>query len=177
MDRLEGYYAKLKKSEKQRHIQCVITYRENLKNKLLTITQREQTQRYREQTSGYRWGEGKGEGQYRGRGLRGTNSGYKISCVCSCSVAQLCLTLCNPRDYSPPGSSVYGISQARMLKWVAFPAPGIEPESPVSPASPALAGGIFTTEPPRKPCLFIHPQINSDMSKSVLIALEQEGPF
>ena len=35
--------------------------------------------------------------------------------------AQLCLTLCNPMDYSLPGSSVYGISQARILEWVAIP--------------------------------------------------------
>ena len=34
--------------------------------------------------------------------------------------AQLCLTLCDPMDYSPPGSSVYGISQARILEWVAI---------------------------------------------------------
>ena len=36
-------------------------------------------------------------------------------------VAQLCLTLCNPMDCSPPGSSVHGISQARILEWVAVP--------------------------------------------------------
>ena len=36
-------------------------------------------------------------------------------------VAQLCLTLCNPMDYSPPGSSVHGILQARTLEWVAIP--------------------------------------------------------
>ena len=35
-------------------------------------------------------------------------------------VAQLCLPLCDPMDCSPPGSSVHGISQARMLKWVAI---------------------------------------------------------
>ena len=29
------------------------------------------------------------------------------------------LTLCNPMDYSPPGSSIHGISQARTLEWVA----------------------------------------------------------
>ena len=34
--------------------------------------------------------------------------------------AQLCLTLCNPMNYSPSGSSVYGISQARILEWVAI---------------------------------------------------------
>ena len=33
-------------------------------------------------------------------------------------VAQLCPTLCDPTDCSPPGFSVHGISQARILKWV-----------------------------------------------------------
>ena len=33
---------------------------------------------------------------------------------------QSCLTLCDPMDYSPPGSSVHGISQARVLEWVAI---------------------------------------------------------
>ena len=36
-------------------------------------------------------------------------------------VAQLCLTLCNPMDCSPPGLSVHGILQARILEWVAIP--------------------------------------------------------
>ena len=31
---------------------------------------------------------------------------------------QLCLTLCNPIDYSLPGSSAHGILQARILEWV-----------------------------------------------------------
>ena len=35
--------------------------------------------------------------------------------------AQSCLTLCDPMDCSPPGSSVYGILQARILEWVAMP--------------------------------------------------------
>ena len=35
-------------------------------------------------------------------------------------VAQSCLALCNPMDCSPPGSSVRGILQARMLEWVAI---------------------------------------------------------
>ena len=35
-------------------------------------------------------------------------------------VVQLCPTLCNPMDCSPPGSSVYGILQARILEWVAI---------------------------------------------------------
>ena len=37
-----------------------------------------------------------------------------------CEVAQLCPTLCNPMDYSLPGSSVHGIFQARVLEWVAI---------------------------------------------------------
>ena len=35
-------------------------------------------------------------------------------------VAQSCLTLCDPMNCSPPGSSVPGISQARILEWVAI---------------------------------------------------------
>ena len=35
-------------------------------------------------------------------------------------VSQSWLTLCNPRDCSPPGSSVYGILEARILEWVAI---------------------------------------------------------
>ena len=40
--------------------------------------------------------------------------------VCMCSVAMLCLTLCNPMDCSSQGSSVHGISPARILEWIAI---------------------------------------------------------
>ena len=36
-------------------------------------------------------------------------------------VPQSCPTLCNPMNCSPPGSSVHGILQARILEWVAIP--------------------------------------------------------
>ena len=36
-------------------------------------------------------------------------------------IEQLCLTLCNPMDYSPPVSSVHGILQASVLEWVVIP--------------------------------------------------------
>ena len=36
-------------------------------------------------------------------------------------VTQSCSTFCDPMDYSPPGSSVQGILQARILEWVAMP--------------------------------------------------------
>ena len=38
-----------------------------------------------------------------------------------CLVAQSCLTLCDPMGRSPPGSSVHGILQARILEWVVIP--------------------------------------------------------
>ena len=41
--------------------------------------------------------------------------GFSGMCVCGVS-AQSCVTLCNPGDCSPPGSSVHGISQARRLE-------------------------------------------------------------
>ena len=43
-----------------------------------------------------------------------------MACV-HAQLLQLCLTLCNPMDLSLPGSSVHGISQARILEWVAMP--------------------------------------------------------
>ena len=58
------------------------------------------------------------------------------------------LTLSDPVDSSQPGSSVHGISQARILEWVVIsfsrdlPNPGIEP---ASLESPALEGGFFPT--------------------------------
>ena len=51
-------------------------------------------------------------------------------------------------DCSPPGSSVYGISQARILEWFPYPPSGDLPDPGIKPASlvsPALAGGFFTT--------------------------------
>ena len=62
-------------------------------------------------------------------------------------------------DYSPPGSSVHGISQARILEWVAisFYRGFSQPRDPtVSPASSALAGEFSTTEPPGKAKLSIN---------------------
>ena len=38
-----------------------------------------------------------------------------------CLAAQSCLILCDPMDCSPPGSSIHGILQARILEWIAMP--------------------------------------------------------
>ena len=77
----------------------------------------------------------------------------KTNKICPCTHTQLCLTLwlCNPIDCSPPGSSVYGIFQARILEWVAISYsrgllnPRIETQSL---GSPVLAGRFFTTALP-----------------------------
>ena len=45
---------------------------------------------------------------------------YKLKRQSACMCAQSCPTLCNPMDCSPPGSSVHGIFQARVLEWVAI---------------------------------------------------------
>ena len=68
--------------------------------------------------------------------------------VCYAKSIQSCLTLCDPMDCSPPGSSVHEILPIRTLEWVAIssfgdlPNPGTEP---ASPKTPALAGEFFTT--------------------------------
>ena len=69
-------------------------------------------------------------------------------CVCVCSVAQSCPTLCDPMDYSPPGSSVHGTSKARILAWVAisFSMRFSQPVTkPMLLASPILVARFFIT--------------------------------
>ena len=68
--------------------------------------------------------------------------------------AHSCPSFCIPLDYSPPGSSVHGIFQARKLSGLPFsppgdlPDPGIEPTFPVSPE---LQADSLSTEPSGKP--------------------------
>ena len=57
----------------------------------------------------------------------GKNTGvgchFLLQCVkvkSESEVTQLCPTLSDPMDYSPPGSAVHGIFQARVLEWVAI---------------------------------------------------------
>ena len=73
--------------------------------------------------------------------------------MASSSVA-LVVSLCNPMDCSPQGSSVHGILQAKILEWVAMsPSTGSaqhRDQTCVSCIS-FIAGTFFTTEPPGKP--------------------------
>ena len=77
-----------------------------------------------------------------------------------------------------PGSSVHGIFQARVLEWVAIPTPGDLPNPGIESLTPALTGGFFTIESPRKHththtrtcickyymCVYIYVHITGDCS-------------
>ena len=73
MDRLGGHYAN-EVSQTKTNTAWYHLYVEPKKyNKLVTVTKKKQTHRYRQQTGSHQWREGRGEGKYRGRGVRGTN--------------------------------------------------------------------------------------------------------
>ena len=65
-----------------------------------------------------------------------------------CLVAQSCPTLYHLMNYSPLSM---GFSQQEYWSGLPFPPPGDFPDPGVEPASPALAGVFFTSEPPGKP--------------------------
>ena len=78
-------------------------------------------------------------------------------CVpCCAKLLQSCLTLWDPMDHRWSDSSVPGIFQAKILEWLAVPAPGDLPAprtEPTSFMSPALAGHSLPLPPPGKPHL------------------------
>ena len=80
---------------------------------------------------------------------------------------------CDPIDCSPPGPSIHGILQARILEWVAIPSPGDLPDPGIEPKSPALAGGFFTTETPEKPIslFYCHKKTASALFSSSTLSL------
>ena len=80
-----------------------------------------------------------------------TQEGY-----CSNAQSPSCIRLCDPMDYSPPGSSVHGILKARILEWVAISSlrGSSQPrdQTHVSCIS-YIAGRFFTTKALRNPRL------------------------
>ena len=68
-----------------------------------------------------------------------------------CLVAKPYPALCNPMDCSPPDLLVQGISQARILEWVALSFSKGSSQPGIKHGSPAMAGRFFTTEPPGRP--------------------------
>ena len=71
--------------------------------------------------------------------------------VCMLSRHQSYPTLCNPTDYSPPGSSDRGILQARILQKVAISTSRGSFWPRDQTRGPCVAGRFCTTEPPGKP--------------------------
>ena len=51
---------------------------------------------------------------------------FSAAAAAAAKLLQSCLTLCNPRDGSPPGSPVPGILQARTMEWVGHNFPSKE---------------------------------------------------
>ena len=89
----------------------------------------------------------------------GKNTGvgchFLLQCMKVKSKSEVTQSLSDPMDCSLPGSSIHGIFQAgfpRQKQWsgLPFPSPWDLPDSGIKPASSALAGELFTTEPPRK---------------------------
>ena len=76
----------------------------------------------------------------------GHSDTHRSLCVC----AQLCLTLFDPIDCSPPDSSVHRIFQARILEWVVVLSSRGSSRPRAQTTSPALAGRLFITEAPGK---------------------------
>ena len=70
---------------------------------------------------------------------------YQLLMYVLCLVAQSCLTLCDPLDYSLPGSSVHGgILQARIWEWVAIPSSWRSYQPRDWTQVSCNAGGFFT---------------------------------
>ena len=53
-----------------------------------------------------------------------TGKTIALTAVAAAKLLQSCPTLCDPMDCNPPGSSVHGILQARILEQMPFPSPG-----------------------------------------------------
>ena len=75
-------------------------------------------------------------------GFSGKNAG--VGCHVYVWVTQLCPTLWDPMSCSPPGSSVHGILQARILEWVAIPFSRRSSQSRDRTQVSCIVGGFFT---------------------------------
>ena len=71
--------------------------------------------------------------------------------MCACSVAQLCLTLCDPMGCSLPNSSILGFFRQEYWSGLPFPSPGDLPNPGIEPRSAMLGVDSLPTEPPGKP--------------------------
>ena len=96
--------------------------------------------------------------------------------VCGAKSLLLCLTVCHPTDCNPPGSSVLGILQARVLEWVAmsFSRESSQPRDRIWVSwSFCIKGRFFTTEPLGNPD---STGARKKKKKQTLYPLEEAGP-
>ena len=89
---------------------------------------------------------GEGEGGTNGQSSLETYTVPYGKQIC-CTAAQGYPMLCDPVDCSPPGSSVQGIFQARVLGWVAIPFSREIPNPGIKPRSPKLQADSLPSEP------------------------------
>ena len=96
-------------------------------------------------------------------------------CVCVCLRTQSCPTLCEPKNCSPPGSSVCEISQARILEWVdvSYRRGSSRPRDGTHVS--CISVRFCTTEPPEKPLYLtsfnIKPWLSKRMTKKPVVGL------
>ena len=78
-------------------------------------------------------------------------SSFLLSLTC---VSRSVVTNCDPKDCSPPGSSVHGILQARILEWAAIPFSRDLPDLGMELESPAMQADSLPFDPPGNPYIF-----------------------
>ena len=84
--------------------------------------------------------------------VSGVHQRDSVTPTCMCAQPlQLCPTPCDPMNYSPPGFSVHGILQGRMLEWVVISSSRGSSQPRERTCISCIAGRFFTTEPPGEP--------------------------
>ena len=68
-----------------------------------------------------------------------------------CLAVQSCPALCETLCFTPPGSFVHGIFQAKYWSGLPFPSPGDLPNPGIKPRSPAMQAYTLPSEPPGEP--------------------------
>ena len=112
---LENCHTGWSQSEREKQLFCINAHIWNLEKwERWTYLQTRNGDRHREQTYKHQGGKGRS-----GRNWEIALTYMYCLCCCCWLVTKLCLTLCDPMEWSPPGSSVHGIFQARILEWVA----------------------------------------------------------
>ena len=95
-------------------------------------------------------------------------------------VSQSCPTLCNPMDCSPPGSSVHGILQARILEWVAIPFSRVSFRPRDQTHVPCITSSFFTIwvirEAQFTPKKWANLQVRALLPRGLVVSMSQIIP-